>query len=91
MEILNKDDEIERLVVATGFGITDLTGQTVVQRDSDRSLSVRMKDSDSSVGGKLWWREWPRKQPRFIISAVACRWFAILSKQTAGEKRACSQ
>lgn len=35
--------------------------------------------------------EWPCKQPLFIISAVACRWFAILSKQTAGEKKAYGQ
>lgn len=30
MEILNKDDEIERLVVATGLDITDITVQIVV-------------------------------------------------------------
>lgn len=28
-------------------------------------------------------REWPCKQPHFIISAVAWRWFAILSKQNS--------
>lgn len=28
-------------------------------------------------------REWPCKHPLFIISAVACRWFAILSKQNS--------
>lgn len=38
MEILNKDDEIERLVVATGFDITDITVQTVVQRDVQADL-----------------------------------------------------
>lgn len=30
MEILNKDDEIERLVVATGLDVTDITVLLVV-------------------------------------------------------------
>lgn len=38
MEILNKDDEIERLVVATGLGITDITLQTLAQRDTQADL-----------------------------------------------------
>lgn len=55
MEILNKDDEIERLVVTTGFDITDITLQIVVQRDAQANLPY--EDSVSSVGSKLWCRE----------------------------------
>lgn len=90
MEILNKDDEIERLVVTTGFDITDITLQIVVQRDAQADLPY--EDSVSSVGSKLWCRESDHVSSLSLSSLRwQSRWFAILSKQTAGEKRACVQ
>lgn len=87
MEILNKDDEIERLVLATeldvgqqpwkepALGVSAITVLLVVQKKmlSQSSLSVRLRDRVSPV----WWRLWCRERGHVSSLSSSSLWSPV--------------